>query len=155
MAGPFAIFHELGDPTRLTVLLAIVGGRKNVTQIVDELGLTQPQVSYHLRKLKDAGLASEEKDGRWVWYHANWETDDARIHELLDLMARWSDVPSGTGETRVARGGAARGAGIMGGSGRPGSGRGRRKPRIIEVPPDEPVTIERPKPSEDMDDYLL
>ena len=124
MAGPFAIFHELGDPTRLTVLLAIVGGRKNVTQIVAELGLTQPQVSYHLRKLKDAGLASEEKDGRWVWYHANWETDDARVRELLDLIARWSGVPSATGGLGVAR-------------------------------DDEPVTVERPTPSEDMDDFLL
>jgi len=151
MAGPFAVFHDLGDPTRLTVLLAIVGGRKNVTQIVGELGLAQPQVSYHLRKLKDAGLASEEKDGRWVWYQANWDTGDARIRELLDLLASWSGVPSATNGIRVARGGAARGAGVMGGSGR----RGRRKARRVEVPADEPVTVERPTPSEDMDDFLL
>jgi DNA-binding transcriptional ArsR family regulator len=154
MKGPFDIFHELGDPTRLTVLLAIVGGRKNVTEIVKELGLTQPQVSYHLRKLKDSGLATEEKDGRWVWYQADWETGDARIRELLDLIARWSDVPSGASETRVARRGGARGAGVMGGSGGRGSGR-RRRARPVEVPPDEPVTVERPKRTEDMEDFLL
>jgi ArsR family transcriptional regulator len=153
MAGPFAVFHELGDPTRLKVLLAIVDGRKNVTQIVDELALTQPQVSYHLRKLKDAGLASEEKDGRWVWYQANWDTDDARVRELLDLMARWSGVPAaGLG---VACDDATCGPGIMSGGRGRGGGRGRRKARQVEVPADEPVTIERPKPSEDMDDFLL
>lgn len=151
MTGPFEVFHELGDPTRLTVLLAIVGGRKNVSQIVGELGLAQPQVSYHLRKLKDAGLAYEEKDGRWVWYQANWDTGDARVRELLDLLARWSGVPSATSGIQVVRARPARGAGVMGGSGR----RGKRRARRVEVPADEPVTVERPKPSEDMDDFLL
>ena len=151
MAAPFEVFHELGDPTRLTVLLAIVRGRKNVTEIVKELDLAQPQVSYHLKKLKDAGLASEEKDGRWVWYQANWDTGDARIRELLDLLARWSGVPSATGGLGGGRSQAAPGPGIMGG----GRGRGKRRARQIEVPADEPVTVERPKPREDMDDFLL
>lgn len=154
MARPFAIFHELGDPTRLSVLLAIVSGRKNVTQIVGELGLTQPQVSYHLRKLKDAGLAAEEKDGRWVWYQANWETGDARIRELLDLMARWSGAPSSAGGLGVACDDATCGPGVMSEGSRRGRGRGKRA-RRVEVPADQPVTVERPKPSDDMDDFLL
>lgn len=154
MTGPLEVLHELGDPTRLTVLLAIVAARKNVTEIVKELDLTQPQVSYHLRKLKDAGLASEEKDGRWVWYQANWSTDDARVRELLDLLARWSGVPPTEG-IGVACDDATCGPGVMrGGRGR-GKGRGKRRARQIEVPADEPVTVERPKPSEDMDDFLL
>jgi DNA-binding transcriptional ArsR family regulator len=155
MAAPFEVFHELGDPTRLTVLLAIVRGRKNVTEIVKELGLAQPQVSYHLKKLKDAGLASEEKDGRWVWYQANWDTGDARIHDLLDLLARWSGVPSATGGLGVACDDATCGPGVMSGGRGRGKGRGKRRVRQIEVPEDEPVTVERPKPSEDMDDFLL
>ncbi len=81
---------ELGDATRLRVLFAILDARRNVSQIVAELGLAQPQVSYHLRKLKDAGLAVEEKDGRWVWYQVDWESPDARVRELLELLARWS-----------------------------------------------------------------
>ena len=84
------IICELGDATRLRVFLAILDARKNVSQIVDELQLAQPQVSYHLRKLKDAGLAVEEKDGRWVWYQVDWESPDTRVREFLDLMARWS-----------------------------------------------------------------
>ncbi|MBC8450860.1 winged helix-turn-helix transcriptional regulator [bacterium] len=81
---------ELGDATRLRVLFAILDARKNVSQIVTELELAQPQVSYHLRRLKDAGLAVEEKDGRWVWYQVDWDSPDARVRELLDLLARWS-----------------------------------------------------------------
>ena len=45
MKGPADTFHELGDPTRLRVLLSIIDGRKNVSAIVSELGLSQPQVS--------------------------------------------------------------------------------------------------------------
>jgi len=88
---------ELGDATRLRVLFAILDARKNVSQIVAELELAQPQVSYHLRKLKNAGLAVEEKDGRWVWYQVDWDSPDARVRELLDLLARWSGDMHGMG----------------------------------------------------------
>ena len=84
------IICQLGDATRSRVLFAIVDQRKNVSQIVAELALTQPQVSYHLRKLKDAGLAVEEREGRWIWYQADRATPDACVRELLDLLARWS-----------------------------------------------------------------
>jgi len=90
MTRPFSALQELGDNTRLRVFLAILGVRKNVSQIVSDLELAQPQVSYHLRKLKDAGLAVEEKDGRWVWYQANWGAGDRNLRDLIELMARWA-----------------------------------------------------------------
>jgi len=91
MTRPFSALQELGDSTRLRVFLAILGVRKNVSQIVSELELAQPQVSYHLRKLKDAGLAVEQKDGRWVWYQANWGTGDRNLRDFIQLMARWAE----------------------------------------------------------------
>ncbi len=102
MTEPFDALQELGDTTRLRVFLALLGARKNVSQIVAELELAQPQVSYHLKKLKDAGLAVEEKDGRWVWYQADWQSSDPRLREFIDLMARWA------GATGHARAGAER-----------------------------------------------
>ena len=95
---------ELGDATRLRVLFAILDARKNVSQIVAELELAQPQVSYHLRRLKDAGLAVEEKDGRWVWYQVDWDSPDARVRELLDLLARWSGDTHGMDPVLVREG---------------------------------------------------
>ncbi len=101
MATPQDIFHELGDPTRLRVLRAILAGRKNLTQIVTELGLAQPQVSYHLKRLKDVGLAVEEKQGRWVFYEANRASDDSRIRSLLSLLGHWLEgAPHGEPLTR-------------------------------------------------------
>ena len=137
------VFHELGDPTRLRVLSAILGARKNVSQVVDELGLAQPQVSYHLRKLREAGLAVEERDGRWVWYQAFWDSPDTHVRELLDLMMRW-DGGAGAPERRGRRGTISS---------------GREAPGGREASAERPAASEPrpalPEPSEDLDDYLL
>ncbi len=183
MARPFSALQELGDSTRLRVFLAILGIRKNVSQIVSELDLVQPQVSYHLRKLKDAGLAVEEKDGRWVWYQANWEAGDRNLRDFIELMARWAedagvlesggpattDEEAGTepalvGIRPVKRRG--RGLGIMRSSGG-GGRRGKVRPRVHETDErpavrrqrprtDERPAVQRPKKRDsDMDDFLL
>ena len=177
MTRPFSALQELGDATRLSVFLAILGIRKNVSQIVAELGLAQPQVSYHLRKLKDAGLAVEEKDGRWVWYQANWDADDRNLRDFIELMARWAEdagilqsdehattdeeagaEPALVGIQPVTR--RSRGAGAMRGSGGGGcrrkarSQKGRTGPRADDA--EDRPTIERPaKDDSDMDDLLL
>jgi len=140
MKRPFSALQELGDSTRLSVFLAILGPRKNVSQIVAELGLAQPQVSYHLRKLKDAGLAVEEKDGRWVWYQANWNTSDPNLRDFIELMARWAG-DEGTGPAAPAAG-------------------GRAEPALVGARPSRPDArpeVERPKKRSDtdMDDFLL
>ncbi len=174
MTRSFSALQELGDSTRLRVFLAILGIRKNVSQIVSELELAPPQVSSHLRKLKDAGLAVEEKDGRWVWYQANWEAGDRNLRDFIQLMARWAedvgvlesggpattDEEAGTGPALVGVQPAKRrgkGLGIMRSSGGGGRRRevrpqpARRRPRTDERP-----TVQRPKKRDsDMDDFLL
>jgi len=114
-----------------------LGIRKNVSQIVSELELARPQVSYHLRKLKDAGLAVEEKDGRWVWYQANWEADDRNLRDFIELMARWAGDAGGGGGGRKPR------PQPVG-----------KRPRVGEA--DGRPAVERPKQSDsEMDDFLL
>lgn len=157
MARPQDVLRRLGDPTRLRVLTALLGGRKNVSQIVSELGLSQPQVSYHLRMLREARLATEERDGRWIWYEANWSSGDGHVREILTLLAGWS---GGRG-----RAGAAREKG-------PGRGVRRRQQRKAPgtAPPRAPgdaagearpegedhPAVEMPKrPASDMEDFLL
>jgi len=141
MADPQDTLRLLGDPTRMRVLRAILTARKNVSQIVSELGLSQPQVSYHLRVLREARLATEEREGRWVWYEANRDTPDPRVRELLDLVAGWSG-----GQGRAGRGGAPRA---------PRRLRPVRAPEAAEVDEVEAVVVRPPRPAPDMDDFLL
>ncbi|MFD9304809.1 ArsR/SmtB family transcription factor [Streptomyces sp. NPDC060048] len=64
------MFKALGDPVRLRLFSLVAsheGGEACVCDISD-VGVSQPTVSHHLKKLKDAGLLSSERRGTWVYY---------------------------------------------------------------------------------------
>lgn len=64
------MFKALGDPVRLRLFSAVAshaGGEACVCEISD-VGVSQPTVSHHLKKLKDAGLLTSERRGTWVYY---------------------------------------------------------------------------------------
>lgn len=68
LAGWFAV---LADPTRLR-LLSLMAARGEVCgscDLVEELGVSQPTVSHHLRILREAGLVESYKKGRYVYCH--------------------------------------------------------------------------------------
>ncbi|TJZ44666.1 helix-turn-helix transcriptional regulator [Streptomyces piniterrae] len=65
-----AMFKALGDPVRLRLFSLVAsheGGEACVCDISD-VGVSQPTVSHHLKKLKDAGLLTSERRGTWVYY---------------------------------------------------------------------------------------
>lgn len=65
-----AVFKALGDPVRLRILSMIAAapdGELCVCDVLD-VGVSQPTVSHHLRKLREAGLLTSRKDGTWVHY---------------------------------------------------------------------------------------
>jgi ArsR family transcriptional regulator, arsenate/arsenite/antimonite-responsive transcriptional repressor len=64
-------FRALGDETRLRILEILAGGERCVADLMDELGLGQSLVSHHLRTLRQAGLVSVRRDGRWIYYSAS------------------------------------------------------------------------------------
>jgi ArsR family transcriptional regulator len=64
------MFKALGDPVRLRLFSLVAsheGGEACVCDISD-VGVSQPTVSHHLKKLKDAGLLTSERRGTWVYY---------------------------------------------------------------------------------------
>ncbi|MCD2469010.1 metalloregulator ArsR/SmtB family transcription factor [Streptomyces sp. MBT42] len=64
------MFKALGDPVRLRLFSSVAsheGGEACVCDISD-VGVSQPTVSHHLKKLKEAGLLSSERRGTWVYY---------------------------------------------------------------------------------------
>jgi ArsR family transcriptional regulator len=65
-----SLFKALGDPHRVRVvnLLATVREAVCVCDLTDFLGLSQPTVSHHMRKLVDAGLLTREQRGVWAYY---------------------------------------------------------------------------------------
>jgi ArsR family transcriptional regulator, arsenate/arsenite/antimonite-responsive transcriptional repressor len=75
-------FAALSDETRLRIVEMLVGGERCVCDLQDALDAYQSRLSFHLRKLKDAGLVSDRKAGRWVYYSLNAEVLDAMVEFL-------------------------------------------------------------------------
>lgn len=69
-AATAALFAALADPTRVRIvnLLATSVEPVCVCELIPPLGLAQPTVSHHLKKLTDAGLLVREQRGRWAYY---------------------------------------------------------------------------------------
>lgn len=78
----------LGDPTRLKIIAQMVQSEACVCDLTEQLGLSQPLVSYHLGKLREAGMVRTRRDRSWVYYSLEpdvWNTTLAPIRALLEL----------------------------------------------------------------------
>ena len=64
------LFRALGDPARVRIMnvLATNDGPVCVCNLVEPLGLSQPTVSHHMKKLLDAGLVEREQRGKWAYF---------------------------------------------------------------------------------------
>lgn len=62
------ILSSLSNHTRLRLLECLSENEKNVTQLINNCGLSQSAVSQHLEKLRSAGLVSTRKEGKEMYY---------------------------------------------------------------------------------------
>ena len=64
------VFKALADPARVRIvnLLATSGESVCVCDLIEPLGLAQPTVSHHLKKLTEAGLLEREQRGKWAYF---------------------------------------------------------------------------------------
>lgn len=77
--------RAMADPTRIQILSLIVeapGGRRPVTELAGELGLSQPTVSHHLKVMADEGILERAQTGRQVWY----SVAPARMNDVVDSV---------------------------------------------------------------------
>lgn len=108
-------FNAIAEPRRREILDVLAGGEHAVNDLVDRLGLAQPQVSKHLRVLREVGLVDVREAGRhrvyrlnghrlkpvydWVRkYEAAWEERFAALDELLDELKGEETGDAGEGE---------------------------------------------------------
>jgi ArsR family transcriptional regulator, arsenate/arsenite/antimonite-responsive transcriptional repressor len=64
------LFKALGDSARVRIVNLLATSREPVCacELYEPLGLSQPTVSHHLKKLTDAGLLEREQRGRWAYF---------------------------------------------------------------------------------------
>ncbi len=62
-------FGVLSTPQRLRIISALCQGEKNVGQLIEALGVSQPNMSQHLNIMYRAGLVGKRRHGTQVYYH--------------------------------------------------------------------------------------
>jgi ArsR family transcriptional regulator len=80
------LFRALGDPARVRILNVLATQVDEVCgcDLEAPLGLSQPTVSFHLKKLHEAGILDREKRGIWAYYSLN-RTAARRLAGVLRL----------------------------------------------------------------------
>jgi ArsR family transcriptional regulator len=77
------LFHALSDETRLEIIQRLLSGEKCVCDLTDALDAAQSRLSFHLKTLRDAGIVTDRRAGRWVYY-----TLDREVFGELDELVR-------------------------------------------------------------------
>jgi ArsR family transcriptional regulator, arsenate/arsenite/antimonite-responsive transcriptional repressor len=62
------LFHALSDEARLEIVQVLLSGEHCVCDLMTHVGAAQSRLSYHLKVLKDAGVVSDRREGRWMYY---------------------------------------------------------------------------------------
>jgi len=84
-----SLFLALGDKTRLRILNLIRGDEVSVGYFTEILNESQPKISRHLAYLRQAGVVSTRRDGKWIYYRIIVPSDPlelAIIQSVIDSM---------------------------------------------------------------------
>lgn len=80
------VFKALGDENRLMILQLLHGGEMCACHLLEQLHISQPTLSHHMKILCDAGIVTGRREGKWMHYSIcaqGAETACAALEELL------------------------------------------------------------------------
>jgi DNA-binding transcriptional ArsR family regulator len=81
------IFRALADPTRRAVYERLALREMSVSELKAGFAVSQPAISQHLAALRNGGLVSQRKEGRYVYYRA----DPAGMKPLIDWLSHYQE----------------------------------------------------------------
>ena len=86
------IFKALSDENRIRILKMLRSGEKCACKLLEELNISQPTLSHHMKILCDAGIVSGRKEGKWMHYSICCE-GAKDINAMLQELLTASDAP--------------------------------------------------------------
>ncbi len=84
------MFKAFCDENRLQILTLLQGGEKCACKLLEEMQITQPTLSHHMKILCDAGVVVSRKEGKWMHYSIS-EEGIQNVKEYLDTFAKCRD----------------------------------------------------------------
>ncbi len=91
MKNLLLLFKALSDETRLRIVTLLKEDELCVCDIAETLKMSQPNISFHLGMLKEAGLIKDRKNGRWIHYSLNGSDMFTRFL-LFGIFERIKDI---------------------------------------------------------------
>ena len=85
------VFKAFCDENRLKILEQLRTGEKCACKLLDELHITQPTLSHHMKLLCDSDIVQGRKDGKWVHYSINQE-GAKRAQKILEQLVTLDNV---------------------------------------------------------------
>jgi ArsR family transcriptional regulator, arsenate/arsenite/antimonite-responsive transcriptional repressor len=79
------VFHALSDPTRLQLVELLRHGERCFCDLTGALDAAQSRLSFLLKVLKEAGLVTDRREGRWIYYELRREAFEELGAMLSDL----------------------------------------------------------------------
>ena len=81
------IFKALCDENRVQIFRLLQGGERCACELLDEMQLSQPTLSHHMKILCDSGLVVGRKEGKWTHYSISAEGTKVAIKCISELTA--------------------------------------------------------------------
>jgi DNA-binding transcriptional ArsR family regulator len=99
------LFLALSDKTRMQLLALMAGGEVTVGYLADSLNQSQPKISRHLAYLRNMGIVSTRRDGKWIYYGIAAEIADGTAHVLRETLraVQGDELPFQPTKTRAVR----------------------------------------------------
>lgn len=86
-----AMFKAFCDENRLRILQMLQSGERCACHLLEEMQITQPTLSHHMKILCDAGIVVGRKEGKWMYYSISDEGMET-VRECLEQIAKHSDT---------------------------------------------------------------
>ena len=90
------LFSLLSSPTRLRIVCALIEGEKNVTELIERVALSQPNMSQHLGSLYRGGVLARRRTGSQIFYRV----EHAQVTSLCRALRVCAEHPAATSGVR-------------------------------------------------------
>ena len=79
------VFKAFCDETRLKALSLLQSGEKCACELLEQVDISQPTLSHHMKILVESGIVTSRKEGRWMYYSIS-QTGSEKAIELLKCL---------------------------------------------------------------------
>ena len=88
-----ALFKALGDENRIRILKLLRSGEKCACKLLEELNISQPTLSHHMKILCDAGIVIGRREGKWTHYSIYCE-GVCKVRGLMKELLSAENIPA-------------------------------------------------------------